>query len=182
MTAIRAERPWWLLPSKRVPPAWWLAFAVALLWAEYVTGIYTRFPLVSFIPVSLAAWYSGRWPALTLAITIPVAHVVFAMLERAGQNLLALAAAAAFRGSIVVVMALWLARLSDHERALEREVQTLKGLLPICSFCKSIRNDAGQWENMEQFISSRSATRFSHGVCPSCREIHYSEFAGARAR
>jgi len=89
-----------------------------------------------------------------------------------------IAATAAFRGSVVVFMALWFARLSEHEHTLHREVQVLKGLLPICSFCKSIRNEAGEWEHIERFISRRSATQFSHGVCPPCQEIHHGRLGG----
>ena len=169
------ERPWWLLPPARVSSAWWLAIAVTLLAIDYITGLYSQFPVVYVIPVSLAAWYSGRWPALGLAVAIPVAHLIFKVLEDPRTDLLTLMGPALLRGGVIVVMALWFARLSEHERALEVEVQTLKGLLPICSFCKSIRNDAGEWEHLERYISRRSETQFSHGLCPSCRRIHYPE-------
>jgi len=154
--------------------AWWIATALPLLWIEYVTGIYTQFPVVYVIPVSLAAWYSGRWPALTLAVAIPLAHLTFMVVSgRQPGDLAALVATTTFRGAVVVLLALWFARLSDHERELHREVRALKGLLPICSFCKSIRNESGEWEHLEGFISRRSETQFSHGLCPSCLETHY---------
>ena len=72
-------------------------------------------------------------------------------------------------------MALWFARLSEHERALRRHVQRLEGLLPICSFCKSIRNKSGEWETLETFISTRSEAEFSHGFCADCGRTHYPE-------
>ena len=50
----------------------------------------------------------------------------------------------------------------------------LEGLLPICSVCKSIRNEAGKWESLEAFISERSDADFSHGLCPECLRRHYS--------
>jgi hypothetical protein len=161
-----------------VAPAWWLAVAALLLVIEYFTGTYRQFPVVYVIPVSLAAWYSGRKPALALAAAMPLAHLVFVLREESSGNMLALAATAVFRGSVIAFMALWFARLSEHERALRHEVQVLKGLLPICSFCKSIRNDAGDWEPLERFISKRSETQFSHGVCPSCQVIHYGDVIG----
>jgi hypothetical protein len=151
-----------------------MAIVALLLGFEYVTGAYTQFPVVYVIPVCLAAWYSGRWPALTLAVTVPVAHFTFAV--AAGTQALemtTLVATTFFRAAVIVFLALWFARLSDHERALAREVQMLKGLLPICSFCKKIRNDSGEWEVLERFISTRSEARFSHGLCPSCIETHY---------
>ena len=70
-------------------------------------------------------------------------------------------------------MALWFARLSEHERQLDRYVKKLEGLLPICSVCKSIRDENGAWEPLEQFISTRSEANFSHGVCPVCLHKHY---------
>jgi hypothetical protein len=180
MTASERERPWWLLPPARVSPRWWLAIVGPLLFVEYVTGIYAQFPVVYVIPVCLAAYYSGRWPAVVLAVIMPVAHLAFVLAASESVRLWPLVAATAFRSSVILFMALWFARLSEHERALHQEVQTLRGLLPICSFCKSIKNDAGEWERLEGFISRHSATRFSHGICPSCYEAHYAGFDGRR--
>jgi hypothetical protein len=176
-------RPWWLLPSRRLRPLWWIGIAAVLLWIEYVTGLYTEFPVVYVIPVSLAAWYSGRWPALTLAIVMPLVHVVF-LAARGTQpgTLTALAATTIFRGAVIAMMALWFARLSEHERALDRRVQTLEGLLPICSFCKKIRNKAGVWERLESYISERSDAQFSHSFCPSCGATHYPGIADGDVR
>ncbi len=55
------------------------------------------------------------------------------------------------------------------EKALD-EINTLRGIIPICSYCKKIRNDRGAWEIMESYISSHSEAQFSHGVCPECYE------------
>jgi len=54
------------------------------------------------------------------------------------------------------------------ERALA-EVKRLQGMLPICSYCKKIRNDQNSWEQMESYISEHSHATFSHGICPDCR-------------
>jgi GAF domain-containing protein len=54
------------------------------------------------------------------------------------------------------------------ERALA-EVKRLQGMLPICSYCKKIRNDENSWEQMESYISEHSHATFSHGICPDCR-------------
>ncbi|MCB2193203.1 MAG: PAS domain-containing protein [Deltaproteobacteria bacterium] len=56
--------------------------------------------------------------------------------------------------------------------ALEK-VQTLKGLIPICSHCKSIRRDEGYWEQLETFIADHAEVEFSHGICPDCIEKYY---------
>lgn len=51
--------------------------------------------------------------------------------------------------------------------ALE-EVKTLRGIIPICSYCKKIRDDKGFWNQLEAYIVSRSEAEFSHGACPDC--------------
>ena len=50
----------------------------------------------------------------------------------------------------------------------EEEVQILRGILSICSYCKKIRNDKGIWDILEAYISAHSDAKFSHGVCPEC--------------
>ncbi len=56
------------------------------------------------------------------------------------------------------------------------QIKTLRGLLPICSACKKIRNDKGYWEQIEGYISYRSEAEFSHGICPDCAKELYPEF------
>jgi len=59
------------------------------------------------------------------------------------------------------------------KKAQEAELSTLKGLLPICMFCKKIRDDKGYWSEVETYIRKRSQAEFSHGICKPCREKHY---------
>ncbi len=59
---------------------------------------------------------------------------------------------------------------------LMAKMKRLEGILPICSYYKNIRDDEGSWEQMEAYISSHSDTKFSHGVCPSCRKKVMEEF------
>jgi len=56
------------------------------------------------------------------------------------------------------------------------QVKTLKGLLPICSHCKKIRDDEGYWQQIEEYIHDRSEAEFSHGICPDCFKKHYADF------
>ena len=59
------------------------------------------------------------------------------------------------------------------------EVKTLSGLIPICAWCKSVRNDQGYWQTVEQYVHSHSDASFSHSICPSCREKFKDEIAKA---
>jgi len=56
------------------------------------------------------------------------------------------------------------------------KVKTLKGLLPICSGCKNIRDDKGYWKQIEGYIQDHSDAAFSHGICPECAIKLYPEF------
>ncbi len=58
-------------------------------------------------------------------------------------------------------------RVRELEDALSR-VKTLQGLLPICSYCKKIRNDRNYWQQVEGYLSDHSELQFSHGICPDC--------------
>lgn len=53
------------------------------------------------------------------------------------------------------------------QAALE-EIKTLKGIIPICSYCHSIRDDKGAWDKLEIYLSRHSEAEFSHGICPNC--------------
>ncbi len=55
------------------------------------------------------------------------------------------------------------------------KVKTLKGILPICSHCKKIRNDTGYWTQIERYISQCTDANFSHSVCPECLDKHYAQ-------
>jgi PAS domain S-box-containing protein len=55
------------------------------------------------------------------------------------------------------------------------ELKILKGILPICSYCKKIRDDAGAWSQMEVYIGKRTDADFSHGICPDCAKIHFPD-------
>lgn len=59
--------------------------------------------------------------------------------------------------------------ISELKNALS-QVKVLSGLLPVCASCKKIRNDKGQWEQMEVYIRERSDATFTHGYCPECTE------------
>jgi len=55
------------------------------------------------------------------------------------------------------------------------EIKTLQGIVPICSFCKKIRDDKGFWSQVEAYVSQHTKAEFSHGICPDCLEEHYSD-------
>jgi DNA-binding response OmpR family regulator len=70
---------------------------------------------------------------------------------------------------IVTLQSTVTARVRELEDAIAR-IKTLQGLLPICSYCKRVRNDGDYWQQVESYISDHSDARFSHGICPDCYE------------
>ena len=61
-------------------------------------------------------------------------------------------------------------RVAERILTLRTVVKQLEGLLPICSYCKKIRDEKDTWQPIEGYISTRTEATFSHGVCPSCIE------------
>jgi PAS domain S-box-containing protein len=57
--------------------------------------------------------------------------------------------------------------VDELQKALD-EIKTLKGIIPICSYCHNIRDEDGAWNRLEAYISKNSNAAFSHGVCPTC--------------
>jgi len=66
-------------------------------------------------------------------------------------------------------------RVGELEAALAK-VKQLRGLLPICSYCKQVRSDTDYWEQVEHYVAQHTELQFSHGVCPSCYERMAREF------
>ncbi len=61
-------------------------------------------------------------------------------------------------------------------QAAKEEIKVLHGILPICSVCKKIRDDKGDWNQIESYISKYSEAKFSHGLCPECGIEIYPDY------
>jgi len=68
---------------------------------------------------------------------------------------------------VVELQALLAGRIVELQSALA-QIKTLRGLLPICMYCKKIRDDKQYWQQIESFISNHSEAMFSHSICPDC--------------
>ncbi|MDH3252991.1 MAG: hypothetical protein OEM41_09385 [Ignavibacteria bacterium] len=67
------------------------------------------------------------------------------------------------------------------ERALA-EVHTLRGLLPMCAWCKKIRDDSGYWMELEAYIQAQTDARVTHGICPDCARRSFSILSSLRKK
>jgi DNA-binding response OmpR family regulator len=65
------------------------------------------------------------------------------------------------------------ARVAELQVALAN-VRQLSGLLPICAYCKRVRDDKDYWQQIEQYVGEHSQAEFSHGICPECLDVQLS--------
>jgi PAS domain S-box-containing protein len=62
-----------------------------------------------------------------------------------------------------------------RQRQAEEEINTLRDILPVCLFCKKVRDDRGYWEQLDIYIHKYYNADISHGICPECARTHYPE-------
>jgi hypothetical protein len=152
-------------------PLLWLSLAVVTLAGDYAFGPFVSFPILYLFPVALASRYEGRSWGIGLAITMPLIHFGFTFLWPAPGTV----TDATLNGGIRVAVLVVFAVLIDKTTRQAREIRTLQGLLPVCAFCKRIRTENQEWQQIEAYISDHSEARFSHTFCPDCCRKHYPE-------
>ncbi len=152
-------------------------------WRMVTNGVvWDGFPLAS-------AWCLRQgarqfWGSLAAPATVFLAHAAFhglrigfAVLFEAGDWAAANAAlqvlgdleVSFFMVALFVGLLLAYLQLRHEElMSVHAEVQTLSGLLPMCAWCKKVRDDEGYWEQVEDYLSRRSQLKFTHSVCADC--------------
>ena len=157
-------------------PVLWAAISVIVLIADYFTGPGIQFPIAFAVPVVATSWYRGfRW-GMTLAALLPAARIGFECSWTLPPDRLAIAVNYVIR---VLVLG-GLAYLVHHVAVLSREVKTLRGILPICSNCKKIRTEDGNWKQLEAYLEEHSSADFTHGLCAECAERLYPQYFKGR--
>lgn len=149
----------------------WFGLSAAILGLEYYSGPYLQFAILLVFPVTLATVLHGLRVGIALALCLPLLRLLF-FVSWPLPSSWALAAADAL---IDVVILAGTALLIDRMLRQEQELRVLEGLLPICSFCKKIRDERGHWRQLETYIADRSAAQFSHTFCPECGRRHYPD-------
>ena len=162
----------------------WILFSVALVVScfDYLAGPIVFFPVLFVIPVALMAWNCGLRTALVLGAILCVIRI---SIQRAWGIPYTLQFSLINGGVRLVVLffiTFLCAKLSEQTQALRARVRTLEGFLPTCSFCKDIRDEAGNWHQIEKYVASRSEARFSHGICPDCAVKHYGDVLNRKSK
>ena len=164
------------LTHSRVFPLYWSILGIVILIGDYVSGPAIQFPILYLIPVSLASWYSGWKWGLAFAVTMPLIRLYYGMFWPVPLTPYDALINTVIRILVLGGAAFLVSRTARQTQELARRVNVLEGILPVCSFCKKIRDQQGHWHSMEQFITERSDAQFTHGFCPECGERHYGEF------
>ena len=174
MTTTTAEfwferRPWNRLTTV-------LAVAGLMLLADWLTGPYIRFPALFILPVLIAAWNQGFFAAATIGLGLCLGRLFATDLPGGGDTPTSDAINALLRAFVFTLIAFLTHLVSEQTRALREEVRHLEGILPICGFCKAIRDEQGHWRKLESYVAEHSEASFTHGLCPECTQKHYGEF------
>jgi hypothetical protein len=155
-----------------------LSLGALALAIDYLTGPLIHFPILYLLPILLASWGPGIVPGLIFALAMPLVRLGFDFFWEVPWGWREAAVNALIQGSVFALVAYLVHVVATQHRALRREVRVLEGLLPICSFCKKIRNEEGEWEVLESYITDKSEAKFSHGLCPVCLKEQYGEILG----
>ncbi len=166
-----------ILAQTQLFPVYWSVLAVVILIGDYAAGPTIQFPILYLIPVSLASWYSGFSRGLAFVVTMPLIRLYFSeMLWPIHLTIFDASINTIIRILVLGGMEFLVSRTAGQTRALVKRVNVLEGFLPICSFCKKIRDQNDTWQPLEQFITDRSNVQFTHGFCPECGQRHYGDF------
>jgi len=153
-------------------PLIWVGLAVVILVADYFTGPLISISILFLIPVVLAARLSGGWWGIGFGTLMPLAHFGFTFLWNASWTLEDSLINAGIRMAVLVAFAVLIDRMTRQAR----EIRVLRGLLPVCAFCKKIRTEDQHWQPIESFITERSEASFTDTFCPECGKEHYGEY------
>ncbi|HZC81440.1 MAG TPA: hypothetical protein VE222_06925 [Nitrospiraceae bacterium] len=136
--------------------------------------------------VLITLWFANRLFTLSVA-TASSLLVVLGFSVKAPHPFPAIL----IENRVLTLIMIWVAAIFIflHKRALEErerlfqelqdalgKIKTLRGLLPICSSCKKIRDDQGYWNQIELYIHEHTDAQFSHGLCPECFKKLYPDF------
>lgn len=168
-----ANRQVWSLPLQaKVHPLLWIPLALAIMVLDFFTGPFVQVAILFVFPVALATWSQGWvWGAI-MAAALPLMRLPFFYLAWHVPSSWVLEVADTAIDILVLLSMVW---MIDHIARQRREIHVLEGMLPICGFCKRIRDESGGWLQMEGYIAQRSEAKFTHTFCPDCGRKHYGD-------
>lgn len=152
---------------------------------DYSTAWYFHFDFFYLLPLTLAALYVGRRAGLLMALACTSVSTAAMVFQRHSSP----AGLLASRSAVLVwnffmhlgleVAFVWAVSQVREEVAAQRrlvselqealaDVKRLRELLPICAWCRRIRDDAGYWKQIDHYLQAKDIATFTHGICPEC--------------
>jgi len=154
----------------------WTGLGATILAIDYLSGPNLAVSYLFLIPVALAAHYNGGFWGITLAIVLPLSRFCFHFAWDDPLSFWDRVLNAAIRTVILAGAAF----LIDRMNRQAQEIKILRGILPVCMFCKKIRTPEQQWQPIETYITKHSEAFFSHTFCPECGKKHYGDLLGGK--
>jgi K+-sensing histidine kinase KdpD len=137
---------------------------------------FSIFPVVFIFPVMLVAWNRSLWLAVICAVVMSSTRILHEMAFSPKPVPVGQVADSLICLCVLILVAALTTLLARQSRQLRRRVQQLEGMLPICSYCKSIRNEKDEWVRLEEYLSQHTEATLSHGLCPECARKEFGQF------
>jgi hypothetical protein len=148
--------------------------SVLILLVDYMTGPFIQFPILFIVPVAMTTAAQGVIAGSIVAVLLPLLRLTFFLRWDLPSSWLL----ESVDTGVDVIILVGFAALIHKTLLQRRQIRVLEGMLPICSFCKRIRDERGQWRQLEVFITERSDALFSHTFCEQCGRTHYPDAFG----
>jgi hypothetical protein len=173
--------------SRRAITTTGLVLVAGLGLIDFASGYEVGFSIFYIAPIIFVTWWAGRrWGCAIASISalvwlgadIASGHVFthplipfWNALMRLGFFLIVVALLSQLKRSYEAQM-----RIARELRESLDQVKILSGLIPICAWCKKVRNDKGYWQQVEAYITEHSEASFTHGMCEECKEKELQAF------
>ncbi|SHO53028.1 hypothetical protein [Desulfopila aestuarii] len=150
--------------------------AFIVVFIDYITGRQIDFPILYGLPIALSAWKLRKNMAYALSVFLPLIRLAFLYHWSEIQPFVVTFTNISIIMFSLLLYAYLIQRTAWQTQKLKKKVKSLEGFLPICASCKKIRNEKGEYEQIEKYVSEHSEALFSHGICPECAQRLYPEF------
>ncbi len=142
-----------------------------LIWLAGLTGVVVGVAVIH--PLSMVMYWFEFRPEFAMDSSV-WAFVTFRLRSGFSPAMWPMTGVFAVIGGGLGLSAGWTLRTLVRRQWLvakqRRELRALRQLLPICSWCKKVRDDQGYWQQVEGYLARRGVAQFTHGICPSCEE------------
>ncbi len=163
-------------------------FGVAL--GDYATGVDVNFTFFYLIPVAIVTWRIGRRAGIAASLVCALVWAVTDFIGRPEFNAGLAVWNTWIQFGVFVTFSFISYRIFEslaNQRSLNVELQAalaevrkLSGLLPVCAWCKRVRDEHDHWVSLEAYVMDHSDADFTHGICPDCKDRRERERAAGR--